>query len=50
VPAIVVEQPQPADQARQHLCLDKVYGNPTGHEAAAAHGYQAHIRRIGEAH
>ena len=23
-------------------------GNPTGHQAAAAHGYQAHIRRIGE--
>ena len=26
----------------------KGYDNPTGHRAAAAHGYQAHIRRIGE--
>ena len=46
--AIVVERPQPTDQAPQHLCLDKGYDNPTGHQAAAAHGYQAHIRRIGE--
>ena len=46
--AIVVERPQPTDPAPQHLCLDKGYDNPTGHQAAAAHGYQAHIRRIGE--
>ncbi len=46
--AIVVERPQPTDEAPQHLCLDKRYDNPTGHQAAAAHGYQAHIRRIGE--
>jgi len=46
--AIVVERPQPTDQAPQHLCLDKGYDNPTGRQAAAAHGYQAHIRRIGE--
>ena len=46
--AIVVERPQPTDQAPQHLCLDKGYDNPTGHQAAAAHGYQAHIRRVGE--
>ena len=46
--AIVVERPQPTDQAIQHLCLDKGYDNATGHQAAAAHGYQAHIRRIGE--
>ena len=45
--AIVVERPQPTDQAPQHLCLDKGYDNPTGHQAAAAHD-QAHIRRIGE--
>ena len=44
--AIVVERPQPTDQAIQHLCLDKGYDNPTGHQAAAAHGYQAHIRRM----
>ena len=46
--AIVVQRPQPTDEAPQHLCLDKGYDNPTGHQAAAAYGYQAHIRRIGE--
>ncbi len=46
--AIVVERPQPAEKAPQHLSLDKGYDNPPGHGAAAAHGYQAHIRRIGE--
>ena len=28
--AIVVERPQPTDQAPQHLYLDKGYDNPTG--------------------
>ena len=42
---IVVERP---DTGTQHLCLDKGYDNPTGHEAVAAHGYRGHIRRIGE--
>ena len=42
---IVVERP---DTGTQHLCLDKGYDNPTGHEAAAAHGYRGHIRRMGE--
>jgi putative transposase len=46
--AIVVERPQPTEEAPQHLCLDKGFDNPTGHQVAAAHGYQAHIRRIGE--
>lgn len=46
--AIVVERPEPTEKAPQHLCLDKGYDNPSGHRAAAAHGYQAHIRRIGE--
>ncbi len=46
--AIVVERPQPTEKAPQHLNLDKGYDNPPGHGAAAAHGYQAHIRRIGE--
>ena len=27
--AIVLERPQPTDQAPQHLCLDKGYDNPT---------------------
>ena len=38
---------RPAD-AIENLCLDKGYDNPTGHQAVAAHGYQGHIRRIGE--
>ena len=42
---IVVERP---GTGTQHLCLDKGYDNPTGHEAVATHGYQGHIRRIGE--
>jgi len=46
--AVVVERPQPTEQAPQHLCLDKGYDNPTGHEAAADHQYVPHIRRIGE--
>ncbi len=45
---IVVERPDPTEETPPHLCLDKGYDNPTGHEAAAAHGFQAHIRRIGE--
>ncbi len=43
--SIVVERP---DAGIEHLCLDKGYDNPTGHGAVAAHGYQVHIRRIGE--
>jgi len=31
--AIVVDRPQPTDNAPQHLCLDKGYDNPTGHQA-----------------
>ena len=46
--AIVVERPQPTEEAPQHLCLDKGYDNPTGREAAAKHDYVPHIRRIGE--
>ena len=46
--ARVVERPQPTEVGPQHLCLDKGYDNPSGREAAAKHGYQEHIRRIGE--
>ena len=42
---IVVERPA---NTIENLCLDKGYDNPTGHDAVAAHGYQGHIRRIGE--
>jgi putative transposase len=46
--AIVVARPQPTAEAPQHLCLAKGYDNPTGHQAAVAHHYTPHIRRIGE--
>lgn len=46
--AIVIERPQPTQEQPQHLCLDKGYDNPYGRQAAAEHGYVAHIRRIGE--
>jgi putative transposase len=45
---IVVERPEPTVEAPQHLCLDKGYDNPTGHQAAAEHHYTPPIRRIGE--
>jgi putative transposase len=46
--SIVVEHPQPTAERPQHLCLDKGYDNPTGHETVAAYQYMPHIRRIGE--
>jgi len=46
--AIVVARPQPTKETPQHLCLDKGYDNPTGHETVAAYRYIPHIRRIGE--
>ncbi len=46
--SVVVERPDAGDEQVQHLCLDNGYDNPTGHRAVAAHGYQGHIRRIGE--
>jgi putative transposase len=45
---IVVEPPAPTAEAPQHLCLDKGYDHPTGHQAAAAYHYTPHMRRIGE--
>ena len=46
--SIVVERPDSYGEGTQHLCLDKGYDNPTGHQAVAAHGYRGHVRRIGE--
>lgn len=46
--AIVVARPEPTPAARQHLCLDKGYDNPTGWRATQEHDYQPHMRRIGE--
>ena len=48
IEAVVVKRPRPTARRRQHLCLDKGYDNPSGREAAEAHGYVPHIRRIGE--
>ena len=33
--SIVVERPDGRDDGTQHLCLDKGYDNPTGHQAVA---------------
>jgi putative transposase len=47
--AIVVERPTVSEQApHEHLCLDKGYDNSVAREVVERHGYQAHIRRIGE--
>ncbi len=48
IESIVVERPEPTEEAPQHLCLDKGYDNPTGREAAVSQGHTPHIRRIGE--
>jgi putative transposase len=48
IEAIVVDRPLPTEEMPQHLCLDKGYDNPTGHETVAAYRYLPHIRRIGE--
>ncbi len=48
IEAIVVERPVPTKKSPQHLCLDKGYDNPTGHQTAKETNYQPHIRRIGE--
>jgi putative transposase len=48
IDAIVVDRPDPTDADPQHLCLDKGYDNPTGHQAVAEANYVPHIRRIGE--
>ena len=46
--AIVVERPEPTEEAPQHLCLDKVYDKQPAREVVERHDYQSHIRRIGE--
>jgi putative transposase len=45
--AIVVDRPDP-DEVEQHLCLDRGYDNPTGHEVTARKNYIGHIRPIAE--
>jgi putative transposase len=46
--AIVVQRPQPTEQAPQHLSLDKGFDNDPTREVVQARGYVPHIRRIGE--
>ena len=46
--AIVVERPEPTDEAPQHLCLDKGYDNGPSRKVVRERDYVAHIRRIGE--
>ncbi len=46
--AMVVPPPFPRPEEVQHLCLDKGYDNPTGHQTVADYGYAGHVRRIGE--
>lgn len=48
IEALVVERPVPTEEQPQHLCLDKGYDNPTGHQVVERHSYTGHIRRIGE--
>ena len=46
--SIVVERPEPTDEAPQNLSLDEAFDNPIGREATESRGYVPHIRRIGE--
>lgn len=48
IEAIVVQRPQPTEDAPQHLCLDKGYDCPAAREVVAKHGYTPHIRSRGE--
>jgi len=48
IEAMVIERPEPTEQAPQNLCLDKGYDNKPGREVVKKHGYKDHIRRIGE--
>ena len=48
IESIVVERPAPTQKSPQHLCLDKGYDNPTGHQTVEETNYRPHIRRIGE--
>src|ERR687896_41250 len=46
--ALVVERPEPSDEAPQHLCADKAYDYPACHQGAERQGYIPHIRSRGE--
>ena len=42
--AMVIERPEPSQEAPQHLCADKGYDYAACYEQAVAHGYKPHIR------
>jgi putative transposase len=46
--AVVIERPEPTEEAPQHLCLDKGYDNKGSREIVLERSYVAHIRRISE--
>ncbi len=46
--AVVVERPEPTEEAPQHLCLDKGYDNDPTRTVVEQRSYVDHIRRIGE--
>lgn len=46
--AIIIERPEPTEEAPQNLCLDKGFDYPQIHELVAAWGYTAHIRTRAE--
>jgi len=46
--SVVVERPEPTEEARQHLCLDKGYDNRDRVGATVEAGYVPHIRRSRE--
>ena len=42
---MIVARPEPREEARQHLSLDRGYDYDTSREEAASRGYEAHIPR-----
>lgn len=46
--AIVVERPDPTEDAPQHFCADKGYDYDEVRDLVCAWGYTAHIRQRGE--
>ena len=46
--ALIVQRPEPTTAEPQRLCLDKAYDNPASEATIKAHGYEGHVRRIGE--
>ena len=48
IEAMVIERPEPTEQAPQNLCLDKGYDNKSNREVVKMQSYKDHIRRTGE--